>query len=82
MAYPDLDLVTHGYGDAFTPDEIKRNVDVFSLEPGWDEMVEETGATVALVRPDSAFAYALENQLGWEIVEREGDAIALYRAPG
>ncbi len=80
-AYPDLDLVTHGYGDTFTDAEIKRNVDIFSLEPGWDRMVEETGATVAIVRPESPMAYALENQLGWEVVQREDDDVALLRAP-
>ena len=31
-------------------------------------MVEETGATVAIVRPESPLAYALEHQLGWEVV--------------
>ena len=35
-AYPQLDLVTHGYGDTFTDAELQRNVDIFSLEPGWD----------------------------------------------
>ena len=80
-AYPHLDLVTHGYGDTFTGAEIKRNVDISSLEPGWDRMVEETGATVAIVRPESPLAYALQQQLDWVVVQREDDAVALLRAP-
>ena len=81
-AYPDLDLVTHGYGDTFTDDEIQRNVDIFSLEPGWDEMVEETGADASRsCVPRARWPTPWRHQLGWEVVQREDDAVALLRAP-
>jgi hypothetical protein len=80
-AYPQLDLVSHGYGDTFTAAELERNQAIFTLSPGWDELVTETGADYALIRPESALAYALETQLGWEVVQRQDDDVALLRAP-
>ncbi|GAA2116855.1 hypothetical protein GCM10009843_07410 [Nocardioides bigeumensis] len=80
-AYPQVDLVTHGYGDTFTTAELQRNSDIIAVQPGWDHMVEETGAEVALLRPESALAYALQEHLDWTMVERDEDNVALLRAP-
>ncbi len=81
-AYPDLDLVTHGYGDTFTDAEIQRNVDIFTLEPGWDDAGRgDRSDRWRSSGRRAPSAYALQQQ-GWEIVERDGDDVALLRAPG
>ena len=78
--HPQLDLVTHGYGDTFTDAELDRNLDIETLQPGWEELLEDTGARVALLDPDSALAYALETGQGWTVV-RESDDMVLLEAP-
>ena len=78
--HPQLDLVMHGYGDTFTDEELDRNVDITLLRPEWDEQVESTGATVALLDPDSSLAYELERSAGWAVV-REDSQVVLLAAP-
>lgn len=78
--YPHLDLVMHGYGDSFTTAELQRNKDIGELQPGWDELVEGTGAQHALLPPDSPLAYALEHSEGWSVVH-ESEEIAFLVAP-
>ena len=45
--YPRLDLMMHGYGDTFTTDELRRNTDLISVAPGWEDAVRDSGARVA-----------------------------------
>lgn len=78
--HPQLDLVTHGYGDTFTDAELDRNLDIETLQPGWEQLLQDTGARVALLGPDSALAYALETGQGWTVV-RESDDMVLLEAP-
>ena len=78
--HPQLDLVTHGYGDTFTDAELERNLDIETLAPGWEDLVSDTGARVALLDPESALAYALETGQGWTVV-RESDDVVLLEAP-
>jgi hypothetical protein len=81
--HPDLNFVMHGYGDMFTDDELDRNVDMTLLRPEWDEQVESTGASIAVLAADSSLAYELE-QSGWRVVE-EDERVAMLaneHAPG
>lgn len=78
-AYPQLDVVMSGYGDIYTDDEIKRNYDIEAVAPGWDRLVRQTGAEVAMVSSRSSFGYALE-QAGWTRT-REDDDVLLLQAP-
>jgi hypothetical protein len=78
--HPQLNLVMHGYGDTFTDKELNRNVDITLLRPEWDQRVESTGATVALLDPDSSLAYDLERSGGWAVV-REDDEVVLLTLP-
>jgi hypothetical protein len=75
--HPDLNLVMHGYGDMFTDAELDRNVDITLLKPNWDEQVESTGASVAMLDPQSSLAYALERSRGWTVVRQDDDAVLL-----
>lgn len=78
--YPHLDPVMHGYGDTFTESELERNDALLRVAPHWDEIVGELGVEHALLPPDSALAYALVHQLGWEVVE-ESPSVELLVAP-
>jgi hypothetical protein len=77
--FPQLDPVMNGYGDTFTLEELQRNTDIRAVAPGWDDMVRETGARVAVLQSDSALGYALEGQ-GWT-VEHESDGLEMLTAP-
>lgn len=78
--HPQLDLVMHGYADAFSDDEMDRNVEISVLAPGWDREVAELDVDVALVDPDSPLGYAMTNDLGWTEVEADDD-FALLSPP-
>ena len=78
--YPQLDLLMHGYGDTFTTAELQRNTDIEALAPGWDDELRATGVTVAIQRPSSALAYALEHQEHWVVVHTS-PSIEMLQAP-
>ena len=79
--HPDLSLVMHGYGEAFTDDEIERNADLTRLEPGWDQLLRQLDAEYALVSPDSALGYALITIEKWPVLEEDSE-YALLTPPG
>ena len=89
-AHPQLELVMSGYGDIYTDAELDRNFDISTLRPGWDREVERTGATFALLDPDSRLAYVLVERLralglsgtevvGWDVVCESQEAVLLHR---
>jgi hypothetical protein len=79
-AHPQLDLLMHGYGDTFTIDELQRNEDILTLQPGWDSELRATGVTTAVLEPDDQLAYALRHQEGWHVVQRSAD-LEMLTAP-
>lgn len=78
--HPDLDLVMHGYGDVFTDEEIKRNREIMLLEPGWDRLVADLDAEVAIVGTDTPLGYALSHDQRWRVVEQDDDFVLLVPA--
>jgi hypothetical protein len=74
--YPNLDLVTHGYGDVFTDAELRRNQEIADVVPGWDVDLRKTGVTEALLAPTNRLAYALQ-AAGWTTVRSSSDAVLL-----
>ena len=66
--HPQLDLLMHGYGDTFTVAELERNTDIQNLESGWQDELRRTGATIAVLRPDSPLADALVHQEHWTVL--------------
>lgn len=78
--HPQLALAMHGYGDMFTDDELSRNRDIMRLEPGWDDEVGRLDADLALADPDTPLGYALTNDLGWRVIEKDDD-FALLSPP-
>jgi len=75
-AYPQLDLMMHGYGDTFTLAELDRNIAIGSLEPGWDVRVRAADPEVAFLRTDSKLAYALRRS-GWTVEHMADDVVLL-----
>lgn len=78
-AYPQLDLVMHGYGDAFTTEELERNTSILGLDRGWQDLVRGTGAEVAFLRTDHRLTAALEDA-GWRVVATSAE-VELLEAP-
>ena len=68
--HPQLDLMMHGYGDTFTTDELRRNVTLIMVDPGWDASLRESGARIALLRPWSRLGIQLTALEGWQVVHR------------
>jgi hypothetical protein len=80
--FPQLDVVVHGYGDLYTDDELERNADIERVRAGWVELVQDTGATYAVLPPNSPLAYNLREAEGWRVVERSDDLELLRPPPG
>lgn len=78
--HPDLDFVISGYGDMYTIPELDRNVALTGTKAGWLDDLDDTGARIALLAPDSDLAYGLEHTAGWTVV-RSSDEMVLLRAP-
>lgn len=79
--HPDLSLTMHGYGDVFTDEELERNADILRLRPDWDTRVIALDVELAVVDPSTPLGYALVNDLGWTVVERD-DEFALVTPVG
>jgi hypothetical protein len=79
-AYPQLDLMMHGYGDTFTTAELTRNNGMLALDPGWDSALRGTSARVAVLETYSRLAYALTEQEHWRVVHTS-DSVVMLRAP-
>jgi hypothetical protein len=79
-AYPQLDLMMHGYGDTFTTAELTRNNGMLALDPGWDSALRDASARVAVLRTYSRLAYALTDQEHWRVVHTS-DTVVMLRAP-
>ena len=77
--YPQLDLLTHGYGDTFTVAELQRNTDILEVASGWDTELRRTGCTIAVLRPTSALAYALRQE-HWTVLH-SSTGVAELQAP-
>ena len=78
--HQQLHPVVDGMTDAYTVEHISAYVSASSLEPGWDEFVEKTGATHALLETDGALALALQEIAGWQSL-KTGEEYVLLRSP-
>ena len=80
--FPQLDVVVHGYGDLYTDDELERNADIEGVRSGWVELVQDTGASYAVLPPSSPLAYNLREVEGWAVVQYRADLELLQPPPG
>jgi hypothetical protein len=67
-AHPDLDPVIDGRADVYDLGYFSRTHDAYSVVPGWDDTVRESGAAAALLPTDSPLADAFRVDLGWQQV--------------
>ncbi len=77
--HPQLDVVAHGYGDAFTGAELARNDDLYRLSPDWEAELRRTGIQRALLPDLAPLTHALESD-GWRIA-RVSDGVEYLVGP-
>ncbi|MGD9959702.1 hypothetical protein [Nocardioides sp.] len=80
--HPDLDIGMHGYVDTYTEPEIDRLVALLDTAPGWERTLASTGASYALLVPDSALAERLQSELDWQVVQSSPDLVLLTAPSG
>ena len=61
----DLEVVADGRAEAFGAAQLEEYGRVVRTEPGWEEILRESGAHVAVVGTDTPLASALQERLGW-----------------
>ena len=79
--FPELDPVIDGMLDAYPVDRIQAFVDWTEVTPGWQQYLRRSGARVAVLVDGSSLTAALQDQLGWRVVDRDGRWVYLV-APG
>jgi hypothetical protein len=75
--HPNLQVVADGRAEAFGAEQLEKYGTVTRAEPGWDQILRESGAHVALVQSDSALAAALQDQLTWRPVGQDDGYVLL-----
>ena len=78
--FPELNVVAHGYRDAYTDSELAHVNTIETVEAGWVDLVRDTGAEYAVVDPDSPLGYALIHTEHWT-VQQEDPELVMLRAP-
>jgi hypothetical protein len=73
--------VVDGLLDAYDPGYLAEYTEIMRLAPGWERGIVNSGATFALLEPESPLADGLEGQLGWDIVVTSQDYVLLQH-PG
>lgn len=80
--FPQLDVVSSGYGDIYTDDELERMADVEGVRGGWVEDVQAFHAAYAVLPPGSPLAYALRQVEHWTVIDQGDDLQLLAPPPG
>jgi hypothetical protein len=76
--HPDLDRYVDGLADAYPVSHLRDTSTLMSLEPGWQGVLDRSGATVALQEQGSAVAKALEKN-GWAVAGSDNGWVLLRR---
>ena len=80
--FPELNVVAHGYGDAYTDSELADVNTIENVEDGWVDLVRDTGAEYAVVDPHSPLGYALIHAEHWTVQHDDPDLVMLRRRRG
>lgn len=75
----EVTYVVDGLTESFGADFMGNYTGTLSLDPGWSDFLEETGADHALLRPGSALAEELVVHLGWTPLATSPQAVLLQR---
>ena len=68
---PGVDPVIDGLLDAYPVDYIRQFYDFKKVAPGWQDFVNESGARDAVLLDGSPVSAALQDQLGWTVVQKD-----------
>jgi len=79
--FPRLDPTIDGMLDAYPVDYISAFNDFRELRPGWQGFLERSGAHDAVLLAHSPLSAAVQEQLHWRVVQRDGAWVYLV-APG
>ncbi len=63
------------YGEAI----VREYLQVFYLQEGWEEVLDQYDVTWAILPPEMRAARAIQNELGWEVIYEDGTAVILRR---
>lgn len=68
--FPELNPVVDGMFDAYPVAHLRQFMAFRSLNPGWQEFVKNSHASVAVLVDGSPLSAAMQAQLGWRVVKR------------
>lgn len=74
---PTLHPVIDGMLDAYPVDYIRRFFEMTELEPGWRMFIADSHAQAAVLKTGSPLSAAVQDQLGWRIVQKDGPWVYL-----
>ncbi|NUR06162.1 MAG: hypothetical protein HOQ45_04035 [Nocardioidaceae bacterium] len=75
--FPGLDPTIDGMLDAYPAPYIQGFADYRDVKPGWQDYLQDTGARVAVLLKGSPLSAAVQDQLGWKVVDRDGPYLYL-----
>jgi hypothetical protein len=75
--HPGVSPVIDGMLDAYPVSYIRDFFDMTELQPGWKSFVSDSRADVAVLRRGSALTAAMQDRLGWRLVQRDGEWVCL-----
>lgn len=75
-SHPELNVLMHGYADAFTLQESQRNFTLMDLKGGWQTALQDLGAKTVILPSEGSYAYAVESE-GWTKVRDEASYVLL-----
>jgi hypothetical protein len=79
--FPGLEPIIDGMLDAYPVPYIAKFSDLVTVQPGWTDTVAHSRARVAVVLSGSALSAAMQAQLGWKAVQRDGRWAYLVAGP-
>lgn len=75
--FPRLNPMIDGMLDAYPVDYIAGFADFGAVKPGWTGYLHRSGARVAVTRRGSSLTAALQDQLHWQAVDKDGRYVYL-----
>ena len=74
---PQLQVVMDARPELYAPADVAAYVSALRAEPDWSEVVDRSGATVALLPSGSPLGTALRERRGWSVVRASADYVLL-----
>jgi hypothetical protein len=77
LAWPEQRVFIDGGTDHYGEKLFQEYIQVWNLDPGWREVMQRWGITIALVPPRSRLADELARDLGWRVWYCDSTAVIL-----